>query len=182
MGKKSVILDATAVATILAGGKEVEVDLGEATPANAAGTTPATPAAPAASAAPAAAPAADAGVVSLLTSQLATKDADLLAANVKLAKLEAAAKDGADNLPGLLAIAQSVIGNMQVALGASPTSAALDAKAAVAEHARLLPIYTEKFKTGGIAAASGEKTDDNSVQPHPAFMERLHSVRSANAK
>jgi hypothetical protein len=177
-------------AVILAGGDEL--DLGEATPAAGTAAAPATPSSPgepapaattAAPAAPAAAPAAPAApaaeLVSFLQAQVAEKDAALLAANVKVATLEASARDATDNLPGLLAIAHGVIGAMQVALGSSDTAKALNAKDAVAEHARLSPVYTERFKVGGIASTQTEPAAKAEV--HPLFAQRL-AARSTASK
>lgn len=166
-------------AQILAGA--TEIDLGEQTPAG--GTTAATPApAPAATtppapAAPAPAPVAD--VTAFLTNQLAAKDADLLKANVEIAQLKAAAVDASDSMPGLLAIAQSVIGQMQVALGNADTSAALSAKDAVTEHARVQPVYKAKFPVGGVAKAGEADTDPPEAKVHPLFAERLRTLNTA---
>lgn len=175
-------------AVILAGGDEL--DLGEATPA--AGTTaaPATPSTPvepttpAATAAPAqpaavAAPAPSADLVAFLQTQVAEQGAALLEANVKIATLEAAAKDSTDNLPALLTIAHGVIGAMQVALGGSDTAKALSAKDAVAEHARLSPIYTERFKVGGIASTATEEPAAKATV-HPLFAQRLAALHTAS--
>lgn len=169
-------------AAILAGSSEI--DLGEAPPASGAAISPATPPAAvvppvpavvaAAPAAPAAAPA-DAGVVAFLTGQLADKDKALLAANVELANLKATSAEAQASLPGLLAIAQGVIGQMQVALGNSDSSAALNAKDALAAHATILPVFKSKFPVGGIASTA---TEGNEAQAaiHPLFAERLATL------
>ena len=161
-------------AAILAGSSELE--LGEAAPAFGTATAPVTPAAAApvtaSAAAPAApAPQADTGVVSFLTAQLAEKDKTILAAGVEIAQLKAASSDAAVAMPGLLAIAQGIVGQMQVALGNSNTSAALSAKDAVAELGRVEPVYKAKFPTGGIARTTPETPEAEA--PHPAFAERL---------
>lgn len=174
-------------AAILAGSSEI--DLGEAPPASGAATPPATPPAavvPPVSAAAAAAPAgpaattppADTGVVAFLTGQLAEKDKALLAANVEVATLKAAAVDAEACLPGLLAIAQGVIGQMQVALGNTDSSAALNAKDALAAHAAILPVFKSKFPVGGIASTATEDTTA-STAIHPLFAERLAANRLA---
>lgn len=167
-------------AEILAGA--TEIDLGEATPAAGAAIVPVEPPAPVVPAAPAAAAAAaavasaapSADLVAFLTAQVAEKDTQLLAANLKAAQAETKAAEGAESLPGLLAIAQTVIGSMQIALGGSDTSKALGAKDAVAEHAKLAPVYTEKFKVGGIAVPAAAV--DETKQPHPAFAQRLAAM------
>lgn len=95
----------------------------------------------------------------------------MLSANVEIATLKAAAEDASASMPALLKIAQGVIGQMQVALGNSDTSAALSAKDAVAEHGRVEPVYKAKFPTGGIARTTPETPEAEA--PHPAFAERL---------
>lgn len=182
-----VILSAEQRASILAGNTELEVD--EATPGAGAATPPVTPpvAPPAAAAAPAAptapvapvapvAPAADTGVVAFLTAQIADKDKQLIQAGVDLAQAKAASASAVDALPGLLAIAQGVIGQMQVALGASDASAALSAKDAVAEHARLQPLYKAKFPIGGVSRTAPESEAAAAI--HPAFAERLSLINA----
>lgn len=172
-------------AQILAG-TDLEIELGEAAPAAGAATVPVTPpilvtpAAPAVAAQTPAAPAApSADLVANLMAQISSKDTLLVEVGVKLAQAEAKAAEGVESLPGLLAIAQTVIGSMQIALGGSDTSKALDAKDAVAEHAKLAPVYTEKFKVGGIAVPAAAV--DDAKQPHPAFAQRLAAL-SANRK
>lgn len=182
MAKKTLILDPETKAKILAGESTIELEVGEPSPAPAAGTAPATaPTAPTApAAAPAAPAAADAGVVAFLTGEIAKKDQALTEAAVKIAQLEASSKDNAEALPGLLAIAQGAIANMQIALGGSDTSKVFTAKDAVAEHARLEPLYKAKFKPGGLAAPSAEDTQP-SVKVSQEFLERRAAIQ-ANAK
>lgn len=166
-------------AMILAGGNEL--DLGEHTPV--AGTPAAAPvaapaaAAPVAAPAPISAPAADTSVASFLTAELAKKEDKILALSVELTNLKAAQADTVACVPDLLKIAQSVIGQMQVSLGNSDSSVALSAKDAVTEHARILPIYKEKFPIARISqpSAEGEPTG----QPHPAFAQRLANLNAA---
>lgn len=162
-------------AQILAGAGEIDLPEGTINPvaAPAATTAPA-----AAEPAKPAAPAPSTDLVAYLTGQVTAKESELLAVNVKLAEATAAAAAANESVPGLLAIAQTVIGSMQVALGGSDTSKALGAKDAVAEHAKLSPVYAEKFKVGGIAVQT--VAVDEPKQPHPAFAQRLAAI--ANRK
>lgn len=167
-------------AQILAG-VDVEIDLGEATPAAGTATLPVTPAASVTPAAPVVQPAApSADLVAYLQAQVTDKDTQLMAANLKAVQAEAKAAEGQESLPGLLAIAQTVIGSMQIALGGSDTSKALGAKDAVSEHAKLAPVYTEKFKVGGIAVQAA--VVDEPKQPHPAFAQRLAALSANRSK
>lgn len=97
---------------------------------------------------------------------------------MKLAQAEAKNADAVASLPGLLAIAQEKIGQMQVALGNPDTSKALDAASAVSEHARILPVFKAKYPVGGIAAAD---TTEDAADPavHPAFAQRLAQINRA---
>lgn len=176
-------------AQILAGANEIDlgdtVDSAVATATTAAALAAASPVTPTPAAATPVAPVAPAApvpsadLVSYLTGQISAKESELLAANLKLVQAEAKAAEGQESLPGLLAIAQTVIGSMQIALGGSDTSKVLSAKDAVAEHAKLAPVYTEKFKVGGIAVLAAAV--DDVKQPHPAFAQRLAAM-SANRK
>lgn len=179
-----VLLTAAQREAILAGNTELDID--EATPGAGSATPPATPpVTPPAAAAPTApvaaapatpAPAADAGIVAYLTAQIATKDELLVKAGVDLAQAKAESAQAVDSLPGLLAIAQGVIGQMQVALGASDSAAALSAKDAVAEHTRLQPLYKAKFPIGGVSRTVPE--GEANAEIHPAFAERLSLINA----
>ena len=85
----------------------------------------------------------------LLKSQLVTANASLLAANVELVNLKASTQSMTANHDGLLAIARSAVAAMSVPMGGSSASAdAMDAAKVIAEHARIKPLYLEKFKVG----------------------------------
>jgi hypothetical protein len=163
-------LTAEQKAQILAGNEELDLpdpvtpSAAEGSPAASAKPEPAAPAKPE--------PAAE--VLAFLRGQLADKDTALIAANVKIATLEAAAAGAADAMPKLVEIVQGVVGNMQVALGGTDTAKALGAKALVEEHARVQPVYAEKFKVGGLAVRSTEAEDKPAV--HPLFQQRLASL------
>lgn len=167
------------IAQVMAGNTEIEGI--ELPPAQAAATTPA-PAAPTTPAVtqPAATTApvdTKAELIAYLQTQLAEANSGLVTAKVEIATLKKQAEDAQAALPDLLKIAQGVVGNMQIALGASDTSAALGAKDVVAEHGRLSPVYTEKFKVGGIAAVRTEEPAKAEI--HPLFAQRLATAAAA---
>ena len=170
-------------AQILAGASEI--DLGEATPAAGAATTPATPeasATPTPAAPAAAAPAsvaAEPTAVEVLTAQIQTKDAALVAAGVEIATLKASAAATAAALPGLVEIAKASVGQMQVALGNTDSTAAMDPAGLVAEHARVLPVYKAKLPVGGVASTTTTEDAPSAASVHPLFAQRLATVSAA---
>ena len=119
---------------------------------------------------------ASAGVVEYLTGQISAKDELLLKANVEITNLKAAATEASDVMPGLLAIVQANIGQMQVALGNPDTSAALSAKDAVTEHKRVADVYKAKFPVGGVSRQP--EASGTSAEVHPLFAERLRNMNT----
>jgi hypothetical protein len=191
-------LTAEQQAAILAGAVEIEVDVeaaGQQATAGAPNAETETPAgAPAAAASPVAAPvegtpaastaaaAADAGasteLVSFLKGELSTANANLVNAQVEIAQLKAAAAGNDECMPKLLAITRGIVGNMSVALGGNATAAqAMDAKAVVAEHERLQPLFAAKFKVGGVAVTTPPEPTPAKPALDPAFQSRLASTR-----
>jgi hypothetical protein len=116
-------------------------------------------------------------IVAFLKEQVAAKDAALLSKQVELNAATAAKASAEASLPGLLAIAKGVVGQMQVALGNTDSSAALDATGVVAEHARVLPVYKAKLPVGGVAQSGAEGEVNSSA--HPAFVARLALLQQA---
>lgn len=164
-------------AAIIAGASTIELPEPNTAPA-ASGTPPVTaPVAGAPAAAPAApaAPAANADVVAYLTAQLAEKDKSIVDLRVELGTLKANSESAAEALPGLLAIAQGAIGHMQVALGSADTSAALSAKDAIAEHAKIQAVYKARLPIGGVILPTPE--GDEKPTGNAAFDERLATIR-----
>lgn len=183
-----ITLNPTLRAQILAGANEI--DLGEETPAPATpGTKPATPAAegtPAAPAAPAAAesqkPAVSGEVFEFVNQQLAQANEQLGKLRLEIATMQAEAAKSTALLPDLLEIAKASVGRMQVALGSPDSSAALNAADAVGEHKRLLPIFNEKLKVGGVAApAAGTEPPSTAPQATPEFLQRLALANNVSA-
>lgn len=170
-------------AQILAGASEI--DLGEATPAAGAATTPATPEAsatptPAAPVAAASAPAAaEPTAVEVLTAQIQTKDAALVAAGVEIATLKAAAAATEAALPGLLEIAKASVGQMQVALSKTNSAATMSAADLVAEYKSVLPVYQAKLPVGGVASTTTTEEAPSAASVHPLFAQRLATVSAA---
>ncbi len=121
-----------------------------------------------AAAAAAAAPAitqpadADKGVVALLQEQLASANAKVVALSVAADKHTAMAA----SFDGLLTIARKATANMLIPMGG--TSAAvdgMDAAAIVAEHARVQPLFLEKFKAGQVTKNPAEAPAASQLPP-----------------
>jgi signal peptide peptidase SppA len=92
-----------------------------------------------------------------LQSQVKEKDAALLSAGIKIAKLEEKIADMDATHSQLVQIACKSISNMAIALnGTSLVSADSSAVQVVAEHARVAALFCDKFRVGGVAAVSSE--------------------------
>jgi hypothetical protein len=179
------LTDATRAA-ILAGAVEIEVDVEAAGQQAQAGALDAEAEATAAAAAAAAQASAGAPseLVSFLKGELSTAQGALTAAQIEIAQLKAAAASAAPAAPdtavqdGLLAIARGVLGNMSVALGGNKTAVeAMDAKAVLAEHARVQPLFAAKFKVGGVAVTTPLTDKPQAQVISPDFQARLASIR-----
>lgn len=104
-------------------------------------------------AAPATPTAGNDSVVAFLQSQVATKDAMLITANVEIAGLKAKVSDFEASMSGLIAIAAKSTNNMRVALGGTATDySAMSATQILAAHAAAESEFKSKFVAGGVAA------------------------------
>lgn len=109
----------------------------------------------------------------LLKSQLSTAQASLMATSTELTNLKASTQTMQANHEGLLAIARGAVATMLVPMGGTAASAdAMDATAVIAEHARVKPLFLEKFKVGQ-QHESGGKGADAKKSPPPEFLARL---------
>lgn len=116
--------------------------------------------------------------VQLLNSQLQAKDADLLAAGIKMAKLDEQLGQARATHAPLLEIAVKSLNNMQVALGGSAMKCeGLDAVTILAQHTSMTEQFQTKFKVGGVAAVSSE--DAVSTKQPQANPRHLAHVRGA---
>jgi signal peptide peptidase SppA len=98
--------------------------------------------------------------VSLLTEQLATKDAALLQAGIKMAKLEESSKEALAMSGPMIEIVGQACNNMQIALGGSAIDLkGMGATQVLAEHQRLSAQFASKFKVGGVAAVGSAQTE-----------------------
>lgn len=151
-------------ASLLAGGTEIELEASQlptpepapAPPAPAASAPAATPPAPTPPAPPETA-------VSLLQGQLTAAQGEVTRLLVENATLKATDADNKAVFPELLGIARSHLNAMQVAMGASGTADALNAKDAVAEYKRIRPLWEAKFPAGGISRPAAEAAGDKKV-------------------
>ena len=98
-----------------------------------------------------------AATVQLLTSQIQERDASLLAAGIKVAKLEEQVAEMAATSAPLVEIAALAISNMRIAMRGSAYSAEGSTPAQVlAEYKSVSEQFKKQFKVGGVAAVSGE--------------------------
>lgn len=116
-------------------------------------------------------------MVHLLNSQLATKDAALIEAGIKIAKLEETLGAAQATHAPMLEIVAKSLNNMQIALGGSAVAIeGMGAVAVLAEHKRISDTFQSKFKVGGVAAVSGDTTT-NQPQVDPRHLARVNAAR-----
>lgn len=192
MRKKAVLTDAD-IAAIASGAPiavapaaeepkavEPETPVAEAAPAEEpAAETQATEAAPAA-----AAPAQpdQSAVVALLEKQLKDAQEAVLAARVEQAKATDKLAELTEKQTPLVAIARDSVKKMHVALGGSGEHVeALEVSALLEEHTKISQTFKDRFKVGGVAAASAQVEDDGRKAPElsPAAKAKLRAVRLA---
>lgn len=101
--------------------------------------------------------------VQLLSAQLKEKDADLIQAHIKIAKLEEASAEAVSAQGPLLNIAAKSISNMSIALnGPAFKAEGMSAAQVLAEHDRLSEQFLSKYKAGGVAAVGSSAPADKS--------------------
>lgn len=117
-----------------------------------------------------------ASTVQFLSAQLKDKDEQLIAARVRISRLEEDAAAAAATHQPLLEIAAKSVNNMRVALNLAQIDASsMDAVQMLAEHARTSEQFASTFKVGGIAAVSA----DQSVKSEPVVQDALTQARLA---
>ena len=95
--------------------------------------------------------------VQLLTSQIQERDASLLAAGIKIAKLEEQVAEMAATSGPLVEIAAKAISNMRIAMRGSAYSAeGVGPVAVLAEYKSVSEQFKKQFPVGGVAAVSGD--------------------------
>jgi signal peptide peptidase SppA len=115
--------------------------------------------------------------VQFLQSMVKDKDEALIAANVKIAKLEEKLADVEAAHAPLLAIAVKSARNMATALnGTSLLSEGMAAVQVLAEHQRITELFKTKFPIGGVAAVTAEETPAK-TQIDPRHRARVNAVR-----
>lgn len=115
--------------------------------------------------------------VQFLQNQIVAKDEALLAAGIKLAKLEAQLEDVKASHDPLLAIAVKSVKNMALALnGTSLVAEGSTAAQVLAEHARVSDLFKTKFPIGGVAAVTAEDAPVK-TQVDPRHNARVNAVR-----
>lgn len=88
-----------------------------------------------------------------LQSQIADKDATILAQGVHLSSLEAKLADQSASFSALVAIAATSCNNMRIALGGTAVDmSGQTAVAVLADHDKVSAQFMDKFKAGGVAS------------------------------
>jgi hypothetical protein len=156
----------------------------EATSAAAPAAADAVVAAPAAAvAAPAAVATGGNDVLAFVQSQLATKDAMLVSANVEITTLKSKVTDLEAASGGLLEIAMASANNMRIALGGSAIDMkAMSATEVLAQHSAAKTDFESKFKAGGVAAVDAAQATNASAQSPLTALElaRLNSFHAVH--
>lgn len=115
--------------------------------------------------------------VQFMQNMVKEKDDALLAANVKIAKLEEKLADVEAAHAPLLQIAIKSAQNMATALnGTSLLSEGMAAVQVLAEHQRVTELFQKKFPIGGVAAVSADDTPAK-TQIDPRHQARVNAVR-----
>lgn len=115
--------------------------------------------------------------VQFMYNMVREKDDALLAANVKIAKLEESLADVEAAHGQLLQIAVKSVNNMATALnGTSLLSEGMSAVQVLAEHQRVTELFQKKFPVGGVAAVSADTTPEK-TQSDPRRQARVNAVR-----
>ena len=117
--------------------------------------------------------------VQLLTSQIQERDASLLAAGIKIAKLEEQVAEMAATSAPLVEIAAQAISNMRIAMRGSAYSAeGVGPVAVLAEYKSVSEQFKKQFPVGGVAAVSGDAPAEK-TQVDPRHLARVNAVRFA---
>ena len=126
----------------------------------------------------------DTQLTTFLQSQLAEKDASLLAANVELVCLKESHDALSASISGLMTIAGKSLSNISVALGQGAVDAStMQPMTLLAEHKRLSEQFLTQFKAGGVAAVDATNADVQESNIDPLHQARLALVRAtAKAK
>ena len=138
------------------------------------------PAAPTAETKPAVT--ADAAVVTLLQTQLAAAQSDLVAARVELAGLQTFKTTSEASSKPLMEIVAKAVNNMSVALkGPAVDLSALSATELLARHAEVSVPFQKQFKAGGVASADAGKQDEK-PPVETARNQRLQNLARINTR
>lgn len=121
---------------------------------------------------------ADSAVVSLLQTQLAAAQSQVVALSVDLQTAKATAEAQHRQADAMRPIVRAAVSNLRVALGG--TAAGVEAMTddlLMAEHANLATQFQAKFKGGGVAAVSSSSKESQVVAMDPLRQARLAATR-----
>lgn len=102
----------------------------------------------------------DDGVLAFVQGQLAAANTQVVDLKVQLAAATAQLEAMKASQTGLLEIAAGSLRTINVALGRPAETSGMDASAIIAAHTAASAVFKEKFKVGGVAAASDKETAD----------------------
>lgn len=125
------------------------------------------------------APVADTSAITLLQAQLKDKDAALLQANIQINDLNN--QIAAANLDALRQIVAAANDNMRIALGGSALGTVGTPAELVAAHAELKGQFVNKFKAGGVSAATATTGNETKAEYVPNHGQAAQ-IRAINAK
>ncbi len=115
--------------------------------------------------------------VQFMQNMVKEKDDAILAANLKISKLEERLSDIEAAHTPLLQIAIKSVSNMTTAMnGTSLLSEGMAAVQVLAEHQRVTELFTKKFPIGGVAAVSSDDAQTK-TQIDPRRQARVNAVR-----
>lgn len=135
----------------------------------------------AAAAAEAAKAVANPDVVTLLQTQLATAQAQVLSLSIELQGAKTQGEANSAAAEKMRPIVRASVGNLRVALGGTAAGVeALADEGLMAEHANLAAQFTTKFKAGGVAAVSSTAAAEDAVDEvgEAQRQARLSAVRN----
>lgn len=120
----------------------------------------------------------ESALVSYLQSEVKSKDAALLEAQIESRDVKAKLAGMEATHNGLLEIVKKAVGQLQIAMGGSALDmSAMDAATVLNEHKRLAADFHKSFKAGGVAAVDAGRSEKNVPQIDPRHKALVGAVR-----
>ncbi len=119
----------------------------------------------------------DDGVLAYVQGQLSAAQSEVVDLKVQIKSLEGQLASMKGTHDKLLAIAGGSLRNMKIALNAGALDvSAMSAEAVLAEHEATAKAFHDKFKAGGVAAASDKDAVDSAQKLDPHRMQRIKAT------